>query len=201
MLALYVFALLGVLLVPTTSAFAAGCTLTGTLSTWALGANGNWSTPATNWSPSGAPNSSSNNVCITDGTSTVTLDTSPSIASLQLASGNTLNVGNNDFSVYGPQIINAGQINLNAGSGDSVLILYGNTTLSGTGVLTLSANTAGNAIIEQGTSGLTLTNQSTIQGEGIIGNNGLALINSGTINANSTGGSLATTLDSTLAAS
>jgi hypothetical protein len=64
------------------------CTLTGTVSTW-TDANGVWSTPG-NWN-NGEPNSASTSACITDGTSTVTLDVSATIASLQLATGNTLN--------------------------------------------------------------------------------------------------------------
>jgi hypothetical protein len=60
-------------------------------------------------------------------------------------------------------------------------------TLSGTGTLTLSsqAGGSGSAFIEENSSGLTLTNQSTIQGCGIIGNGGLTLVNSGTIDGNS----------------
>jgi hypothetical protein len=58
-------------------------------------------------------------------------------------------------------------------------------TLSGTGALTMTvAGGGGNAYIQQAVGGITLTNQSTIQGAGIIGNGGLTLINSGTINAN-----------------
>ena len=47
------------------------------------------------------------------------------------------------------------------------------------------AGGGGSTVLEQAVGGLTLTNDSTIQGAGIIGNGGLSLINAGTINANS----------------
>jgi len=164
------------------------CTLSSP-TTWTDG-NGNWSV-AGNWS-GGVPTSSTN-TCITDGTSTVTLDVSGSTADLQLASGNILNFDPGTIlSVFGTQIINAGQININSGGGqNAVLELENNVTLSGAGTLTL-ANTGGGgtAIIYQAAGGLTLTNQSTIQGAGIIGFNGLSLINQGTVDANASGQTL-----------
>jgi hypothetical protein len=182
-------ALAGVLLlalaVPT--AFAQ-CTLTSP-DTWSLGANGSWTTSG-NWS--GGTPTSSTNACITDGTSTVDLGPglTGNVASLQLASGNILNITlNSDLIVSGTQVINGGQINIDGGSGtNSLLIVNNNVTLSGGGTLTLNtASGGGNAYIDQAAGGLTLTNQSTIDGAGIIGNNGLALNNSGTVNANQSG--------------
>lgn len=63
------------------SATAADCT------TWADG-NSDWNT-ASNWNPATIPDGTSTNVCITDGTSTVTLDISPAIANLKIGSGNS----------------------------------------------------------------------------------------------------------------
>src|SRR6266851_4599002 len=173
----------------------AQCTLTSP-TTWNVAGNGTWSTNG-DWNPAVFPNSSSTNVCITNGTSTVTLDTNALIADLQLVSGNTLTTDlGTQLSVFGTQILNAGQLVLNGGSGsNTVLNIDNNATLSGTGTLTLSTAGGGNnAIIQQGVGGITLTNQSTIQGEGIIGNGGLTLSNTGTIDANSTGGPSITTL-------
>src|SRR3974390_523331 len=65
----------------------AQCTLTSP-DTWSHGSSSNWNNGG-NWS-GGVPNSSSTNVCITDGSSAVTLDLNASVASLQLASGNAL---------------------------------------------------------------------------------------------------------------
>ena len=91
-------------------------------------------------------------------------------------------------------INNNNNFQLNGGSGtNSELFIGNNVTLQGGGTVTLSTTAAGggNAFIEQNGSSLTLTNvNNTIQGDGIIGNNGLSLVNQagGTINANSTGG-------------
>ena len=84
------------------------------------------------------------------------------------------------------------------GSNSELLIDSPNVTLQGGGTVTLStASGSGNALLFQAAGGYTLTNvNNTIQGEGIIGFNGLTLVNEvgGTINANSTGGSLINTL-------
>src|ERR1700722_15977682 len=86
------------------------CTLTGTLSTWNIAGSGNWSA-GSDWNPAGAPNSQTDSVCITNGTSTVNLDQNASIDSLQLAHGNTLsyNTGS-QLGVFGTQMINNGSI-------------------------------------------------------------------------------------------
>ena len=80
------------------------------------------------------------------------------------------------------------------GNNSELLIDSANVTLQGGGTVTLStASGGGNALLLQAAGGLTLTNvNNTIQGEGIIGFNGLTLVNEagGTINANSMGGSL-----------
>ena len=173
------------------------CTLGGTLTTWTDG-NGDWNTSG-NWD-SGVPNSSTN-ACITDGTSAVTLSTTGSVDSLQLGSGNALTLGlGAQLSVYGAQIINAGQIIINGG-GNSNAFLYitGATTLSGGGTVNLNTTTSGgggNAYLWL-SGGAALTNaDNTIQGEGIIYNSGATLINQvgGTIDANSTGSPLIGTL-------
>jgi fibronectin-binding autotransporter adhesin len=168
----------------------------GTRTAWAdqskwTDGNSNWNN-AGNWD-NGVPNSSTTDALITDGSSTVTLDTTPSIAKLELASGNTLttNLGV-ALSVYGTAISNDGQIVFNGGGGaNTSLVLDNSVTLSGAGALTLTvAGGGGNAYLYQAVNGLTLTNQSTIQGAGIVGNGGLALSNAGTVNANSAGQTL-----------
>lgn len=165
--------------------------------TWKGGA-GNWSTAA-NWS-AGVPTSSSN-VLICGGCGTaspVTLDISSTINNLTIDSNASLSFNNNILlTVAGGTISNAGGIIINAGSGtNSELNLGAATALSGAGTVTLTtvAKNGGNAYIEG--SGFTLTNTSTIQGEGIIGNGSLGLVNStgGVVDANSTGGTLSTTL-------
>ena len=170
------------------------CTLSGPVSSW-TGGTGNWN-DAVDWN-GGVPNSQTQSVCITNGTmaapSVVNLNIDASINDLQLGTFDTLNFDPGTMlEVFGTQIINAGQININSGGGaNAVLELANNVTLSGAGTLTL-ANTGGGgtAIIYQAAGGLTLTNQSTIQGAGTIGFNGLSLINQGTVDANASGQTL-----------
>jgi len=152
---------------------------------WNVAGNGNWSTGA-DWS-GGEPGSSSN-VCITNGTSTVTLDTNATIANLQLASGNALDFSSGkDLAVNGGSIVNDGNIAMSSGT----LTLEHNLTLSGGGTLTMS----GSADINTSCGGcFTLSNQSTIQGSGTIGTSGVPLNNTGgTIDANSSGNTLTLT--------
>jgi hypothetical protein len=173
-------------------------TLGGTVSNWTLAAGGNWS-PG-DWS-GGVPNSATTSACIINGTSgtptTVTLNVSATVDDLQLGSFDTLSTNTNtQLAVAGTQIINDGAIALNGGSGyNTILQLGSNVTLSGVGTLTLSTATGGGqAIIDQAVGGLTLTNaNNTIQGNGIIGLNGLSLVNQsgGTVNANVSGATLA----------
>jgi hypothetical protein len=83
----------------------------------------------------------------------------------------------------GSSISNAGTITMNStGNVTDLLIGTANVTLSGTGTFTMS-NTVQNFIF--GTAATNqLTNQSTIQGAGNIGDGQMALNNTGTIDAN-----------------
>jgi fibronectin-binding autotransporter adhesin len=200
-----VLSIIALILLSAASAFGQ-CTLGGA-TVWNLGANGSWNT-AGNWNPPTVPNGATTNVCITDGSSTVTLNTSPNIASLQLAARNVLNFDMGEtLTVNGAQIINGGAINVNGGGNTNTFLTLANSaTLSGAGTLTLATTTTGgggNAYITG--NGETLTNSSTIVGAGLIGDNGsLALNNSGTINANiapggATGSTGALTLQTTAA--
>ena len=166
--------------------------------TWTDG-NSNWSN-GSNWN-SGVPNGATN-ACITDGASTVALDTSLGyVASLQVNSGNTLRFNQGaSLTVYGPQLVNAGAIQVNGGGNrNTYLYAPSNITLSGAGTLTLSTTTSGgggNAWLYM-YNGATLDNiDNTIQGEGIIYNSGTTLNNhaGNVINANSTGSPLVDTL-------
>ena len=83
----------------------------------------------------------------------------------------------------GSSVANAGSITMNStGSTTELIIGASNVTLSGAGTVTMS-NSAGNFIF--GAAGTdVLTNQTTIQGAGHIGNGQLTLSNAGTIDAN-----------------
>ena len=167
----------------------------GSSTIW-VGGSGNWST-ASNWSTGSVPNSLSTNVCINDGVSTgiqVTLDTSVSVGTLTIDSGNSLIIGNNQELTVGGNISNSGQISISATANTTVLAITGAVSLSGGGTLTLTTSGAGGgAYIYQATGGSVLTNvDNTILGQGQIGYNGLSLVNQsgGTINANVSGATL-----------
>ncbi len=166
-----------------TSAFAA-CT-----STW-KGGTGSWDVAA-NWTPSGVPTSASN-TCINVASSTVTINGNDATSTLTLGTGtDSLTIANAEvLKVSGSTISNAGTITLNSiGNVTELLIGAANVTLSGAGTLTMS-NNAENFIFGTGSTASTnvLTNQSTIQGAGNIGDGQMELNNSGTINANQSAG-------------
>src|SRR5207302_3752349 len=77
-----------------------------------------------------------------------------------------------------------GAVQLNSSGNFTELVLEGNVTLSG-GTVTMS-NNANNFILGSAPFNV-LTNQETIQGAGNIGNGGMGLVNTGTINANASG--------------
>ena len=109
----------------------------------------------------------------------------------------TADVGSLTY-LYG-SIVNNGNFQVNGGGGSNTyLYVPGNVTLTGGGTVTLATTAAssGNAWLYL-YNGSTLDNvNNTIQGEGVIYNNGTTLINEtgGTILANSTGSPLANAL-------
>jgi uncharacterized repeat protein (TIGR01451 family) len=180
----------------TTPMLQAGATsCTGATTNWigatGNGGPGNWSVAA-NWSTGVVPNSSSVNVCIDNGNpvaSAVTLDISATVGNLYIDSNDSLTISNNTALVVSGSISNSGQISVSAAGNTTFLQIAGgqNVSLTGGGTLTLSTSGNGTPIINQTSGGATLTNvNNTIQGQGQIGNNGLALVNQAgaTINAN-----------------
>ncbi len=153
--------------------------------TWNGGTDNSWFT-GTNWSGDAAPNSAGAVVTIANATNNpVQLNSQAEVSTLSMGTGTSLDL-NAGFIVAGGSISNAGSI-----TGSSELRLANNLTLSGAGTLTL----AGGQIGTDG-NGRTLTNQSTINGFGLIGSDAgidfpnLSLNNSGTIDANSSGNTL-----------
>ena len=135
-----------------------------------------------------------NNGGILETAGTATLD-GMTQGALTLSAGSTYisNPGTNT-NVLGT-ITDKGNIQVIGGSNaNTILGLNANTTLNGGGTVTLAYNGsgAGAAYIEQNAGGLTLTNQDTIQGAGVIGNGGLTLVNAkgGTLFANVSGQTL-----------
>ncbi|HEY1614433.1 MAG TPA: hypothetical protein VGF97_12150 [Rhizomicrobium sp.] len=184
------------LLMAAVSAAALSCLSTAPASasctgdTWSKNGDGNWFGGG-GWS-GGDPNSGSTDVCITDGTSTVDLNGSATVGDLTIGNGNALDfdLGVSLF-VSGAEIDNSGNLVIAAGSGNNTALgLNNNVLLTGGGTVILANNGltgGGNAIIRQQINGLTLTNDETIEGTGIIGNSGLTLVNNDTIDADASG--------------
>jgi len=161
------------------------------------GGPGDWSN-ASMWT-AGLPNTGDNAI-IQNGnskSSAVILDINAAINNLTINTGDSLSFNpGTSLAVDGGTISNAGNIVITGGSNaNAVLSLGANTILSGGGTVTLAYNGsgAGAGYIEQGTSGVTLTNvDNIINGTGVIGNGGLTLVNEskGTIDANISGAAL-----------
>jgi fibronectin-binding autotransporter adhesin len=119
---------------------------------------------------------------VIESTNTWNSGSTPTLTGLTISSGTALDIPNNDgLNLGAGTITNNGTINLQSSGNNTELVIAGNTTLSGTGMVTMS-NSADNII----TGGGTLTNDETIQGAGNFGNGDLTLVNNGTINANQT---------------
>jgi YVTN family beta-propeller protein/adhesin HecA-like repeat protein len=168
---------------------------TGNTTNWIGGASGNWSS-ASNWSTDEVPNGSSVNVCINDGNSSpsqVTLDITASVGALYIDSGSSLTISNNNALFTYGNISNAGQIFVSAAANNTFLVSAATISLAGGGTVTLSTTGAGTPALSTANGAQTLTNvDNTVQGPGVIGWNGLILVNQagGVINANSTAGAL-----------
>jgi len=127
----------------------------------------------------------------TPGGNSATLDGSTASGAITL-NGTYTGLEGSTTDVLGA-INNKGNLLAIGGSNSNTILgIAANTTLQGAGTVTLAfdGNGGGNAYLEQGAGGLTLTNvNNLIQGEGIIGNGGLTLVNDagGVINANSVG--------------
>ena len=153
------------------------------------GGVGNWST-AGNWT-GGVPNASNADVQVDNGNavnSTVSVDGFFTVGRLTISSGDTVGINNaqqltiSDAGGFG-SIINNGTLSINAGGSFTFLNISGNVSLSGSGTTVLGGAFA--VITGSGR----LTNSSTINGQGNIGNNAVAVTNlaAGLIDANVNG--------------
>ncbi len=106
-----------------------------------------------------------------------------------LTNASTVQVNNNTLLNLVGTIVNNGQIQENSINNNTDIILStGNVTLSGSGALVMSNN--GNNFIYGASGSYVLTNASTIEGSGNIGDNQMTLVNSGTIDATNSGNQL-----------
>jgi hypothetical protein len=159
---------------------AAACLLLAGLSAraavydWTNTSGGNWSN-TNNWSPNQVPSTNDTaNITVAGAASyTVTLDISPTVASLVLgaSSGVTTQIfsmGGNTFTVNGPIEVNAqGQFNLNGGELFGTNVLTGALTWSGgniAGNMTVTTNSFFNIVAGGGDGfrGLVLSNYGTV---------------------------------------
>lgn len=154
------------------------------------GGDSNWSN-GPNWS-NGVEPGNSDNACIQSGGAAVVLDNTDTIATLTIGSSDSLTIPNvtnasPSLGIDGSFISNSSQIILSPpvsfGTTGLSLTSGGTVTLSGTGTITLNANSFGGDFIGGGS---LLLNQSTIQGAGSIS---MTLNNSskGVVNADETG--------------
>ena len=152
------------------------------------GSTGVWS-DVTQWN-NGVP-VAGENIAIGTTTANSTDDFALSIGTLTLSNaGDSLVIPDGVSLAVTNTISNAGSVQMNSAGTNTFLLLNGNVSLSGKGTLTLG--NAGPNTIEGAslTGGEVLTNASTIQGAGNIGNGEMGLINSGTVSANVSGGNL-----------
>jgi len=175
-----------------TSGFAATVT-----STWTnLAGNSHWSDPG-NWTTQAFPNNGNGGVSdynVTLGSPAGTLlDVAVTIDNLTVQSNGSLGIlDNQTLNIVGGSLANNSTITVNSNSGgDATFLSFGaSTVLSGTGAIVL--NSAGNVtgraqITTAGTAALTQAAGSSITGDGQIN---ATLVNSGTVNANVSGGDL-----------
>ena len=135
---------------------------------------------------------STTDVAIVNGASTVTMNLSPSVRDLIIASGNTLLFPNGQDLFVNGNVTNNGGIYANhtGDSGSTEFIAAANVTLSGSGMIRLSRIAGGGDSRVNSSAGFSLTQQSGSRrstGAGIIG---ASLVNSGLVQADA---SLATT--------
>lgn len=159
---------------------------------------GDWGN-ASNWSAGILP-SSTESACIGNGgtpSSVGIANEGVQVLNLYVDSGNSVFIANAaELDVFGASVVNAGQLVIGGSpqnSNTAVLSIRNNTTLSGGGAVFLSLAAGSGTAFLSGGSGVTLTNaDNTIEGAGIIGNNGMNLVNQagGTIDANASQGTL-----------
>ncbi|CAN0290951.1 unnamed protein product, partial [Discosporangium mesarthrocarpum] len=171
-------------------------------SNWTPGNAGNWSggaaADAANWSHSSAPATTTfpNNtggdtftVNIDNGggpASSVNLNVNATIDTLNVSSGDTLNINNNIILRFAPNatVTNNGSINVNSGNNVTGLIFTGASSLTGSGTVTLG-NNAANLLRNNAPADVLAHGAShTIQGAGNILQGIGGLDNAGTILAN-----------------
>ncbi|HEV2270862.1 MAG TPA: hypothetical protein VGR92_15520 [Steroidobacteraceae bacterium] len=127
---------------------------------------------------------------------TAALDGSTAAGAVTLSAGSTYTASNSSTTNLLGTLTDKGALKLNGGANANgfVNLSSSTVTLNGGGVLTMSDATGGGDAVIQGNNNK-LANLDTIQGTGIIGNGSLAIVNSGTIDADTSTGKGALTLN------
>lgn len=175
---------------------------TGGVSTW-TGGTGNWS-DGSKWNPVDPPNSDAADVLVDGGNATasaVSVDGNFTVGRLTIDAGDSVDIlDNRSLSVTNSasftgagSIVNNGTFSITTQGSATALYINSAVSLTGSGTLSLSRLSGGSGSLIRG--GGTLTNSSTIQGEGNVGANETGLVNQsgGIIQANVSGRTL--TLD------
>jgi hypothetical protein len=145
-----------------------------TVFVWTNHASGNWSNP-TNWSPNEVPGSSDTAIITNSGAYTVTLDTSPTVASLKLGGGGhqTLATAGYTLTLNSNSVVNAnGTLALNGGAVGGGGLLTINGVLNWTGGLinencTITVGTNGTLVLA-GVNGSGYVNYGVITNAGTV---------------------------------
>lgn len=147
-----------------------------------VGTTGVWSDGA-QWD-SGVP-VAGDNIVIGTATASSTDDLSLSIGTLTVSnSTDSLLLGDGVTLTVSGSINNAGSIQMASAGSNTFLSIGGNISLSGKGTLTLGSGGPNFIVGASGTGSEILTNASTVQGVGNIGNGIMGFVNSGTVIAN-----------------
>ncbi len=158
-----------------------------TTDSW-IGTTGNWSDQS-QWN-NGVPQTGYN-VVIGTSTANSTDDFSLAIGTLTVSkAGDAMAISDGVSLNVGGAISNAGAITLGSAGSNTFLMISGSQTLSGTGSLTLGSSGPNYITGASGLGTEILTNSSMIAGVGSIGNGAMGFVNSGTVNANVSGGNL-----------
>ena len=115
---------------------------------------------------------------------------STDLSRVTISKGSTYTAGPGTTTQLNGAIVNDGTFAINGATGNAIVNLGSAVTLSGKGTVTMASGSGGSAYLRA--SGFTLTNTNDkIQGSGFIGDSGaLAVVNKGTIDANSKGQNL-----------
>jgi fibronectin-binding autotransporter adhesin len=130
----------------------------------------------------------------TIGTGVIETPSGQSVSLSNLTNSGTLDLLDSSTTTLSGTITNNGTVNMESAGGQTFLAINGAVTLKGTGALVLG-NGGPNYITGTGTTPV-LTNQSTIEGTGYVGNGSMGFTNTGTLNSNVSGGALAINVNS-----